>query len=73
MCNIERLLIRMLLWQVKVPANVFPDYKAPAEGFWEGRVCHSAKEGGTTDVAIKIPDEEVFSRPALEVRCWLSA
>ena len=55
---------------VHIPASVFPKDKPPKEGFWTGKVVYT-KNGGENDAGIRIADEDIFTRPKLEVAGWL--
>ena len=55
---------------VHIPQSVFPDDPAPPEGFWIGKTV-STTAGGTGDVGIEIPGEEIFTRPRSEVAGWV--
>ena len=55
---------------VHVPASVFSTYEAPPIGYWEGQTCRTGL-GGKDDVGIKIPGEQIFTRPKKEVSAWV--
>jgi hypothetical protein len=55
---------------VHIPASVFPDEEAPAEGYWVGKTV-STSQGGSADIGIKVSSEPVFTRPRVEVYKWL--
>ena len=55
---------------VHVPASSFPEEEAPPEGYWVGKTVATG-EGGTGDIGIKIPDQDIFTWPRTEVALWL--
>ena len=55
---------------VHIPASVFPKDKPPKEGFWTGKIVNTKKRG-EDDAGIRIADEDIFTRPKLEVAGWL--
>ena len=55
---------------VHVPSSAFPDYLAPSEGYWVGKTCKT-KQGGTGDIGVHIPGEEIFTHPRTTVIKWL--
>lgn len=55
---------------VHVPHSVFPEEPAPPEGYWVGKTV-STSLGGTGDIGIQIPGDDLFTRPRAEVADWL--
>ena len=55
---------------VAVPHSVFPNEPVPEGGCWMGKTV-STTQGGTGDIGIWIPGEDVFTRPRFEVADWL--
>ena len=57
---------------VHIPADVFPDEEAPAEGYWVGKTVQTTL-GGNGNVGILVEGEEVFTRSRIEVVDWIVA
>ena len=55
---------------VAIPHHVFPDEPEPEGGVWMGKTV-STSQGGTGDIGISIPGEEIFTRSRAEVQHWL--
>ena len=55
---------------VHVPHSVFPQWPAPPEGYWVGKTV-STSLGGSGDIGIQIPGDDLFTRPRSEVADWL--
>jgi hypothetical protein len=57
---------------VHIPTSIFPDEAdAPECGYWMGKTVRT-KGGGMNDIGIRIPNEEVFTRPRSEVATWIA-
>jgi len=56
---------------VYVPHKMFPWEDVPEGGYWTGKTVSTSK-GGTGDIGIKLPGEEVFTHPRIVVSGWLA-
>ena len=55
---------------VHIPATIFPEEEAPADGYWVGKTV-STRAGGAADIGIRVGSEPVFTRPRSEVLHWI--
>ena len=55
---------------VHIPHSVFPDEPAPEGGFWIGQTVKT-NLGGTGDIGVSVPGDDIFTRPRSEVAHWV--